>query len=121
MKKNELRIDNYITFYSENEIEPVTKITHKGKFINDIDISDVKPVLLTDQSFEDFEFSYGKEHGKFIWFSKLISNNTSSGVFKIIVTDSGEYIYVGKILHILKYVHELQNLYFALTDEELKR
>lgn len=105
MKKNELRIGNYV-FHKEDNVKEVSVVSGVFelayvKFENADWIYDINPIPLTEEWLRNFDI-------KKIW------------LFEIHGCDSdGFYIsYVYDSIH-LKYVHQLQNLYFALTGEEL--
>ncbi len=96
MKANELRIGNYVY----DNLGGVLKI--KGISL-DSTLSHIKPIPLT----EEWLFKF-----------RLMSIKTELGFW-----NNGDAIYFSygfeKSIE-LKYVHQLQNLYFALTGEELK-
>jgi hypothetical protein len=109
MEANELRIGNYV--YTGNLV--VKSYSADGLYnltrnIED-DNSKITPIPLTEEWLLNFGLS--KNNGypyKFL-----------NGFIKI---RNGFYFY--KYYHLdieLKYVHQLQNLYFALTGEELKQ
>ena len=95
MKANELRIGNYVY----DNLGGVLKI--KGISL-DSTLSHIKPIPLT----EEWLLKFG-----------LMSIKTELGFW-----NNGDAIYFSygfeKSIE-LKYVHQLQNLYFALTGEEL--
>ena len=115
MKNNELRIGNLVLFY--NEVVPITGIVKSGFYIGEhgfaINLLDwFQPIKLTEEwlvklgfvkndsgFYEQKRFTYHPEHG---W-------NILSQWIK-------GWVNVAEI----KYVHSLQNLYFALTGKELK-
>lgn len=132
MKPQELRIGNYIQFNSTWDIERVYNIVSNFKWqdelkhqrkvspeINDVDIKDVRPIPLTEEWLLNFGF---KENFKvevdrgnektFLW-SKLSFRLTIWDNYKLV------YDYMGGNIEI-KYVHQLQNLYYALTGSELQ-
>ena len=108
MKASELRIGNWI---DEQGIEnQVTDLTWRhGEFeTNGTMLVECEPIPLTEDWLKRFGWEKSKESSYF-W----EDNN-----FTIWFDDYGLYIesYIGKLR--IKHVHQLQNLYFALTGEE---
>ena len=125
MKANELRIGNWV--YQDYVKENVTVSglyessdecwynIHNGESRGPI--QSFKPIPLTEEwlikfGFEDdngeIELQLGNYTGAYLWF-----NNVSKQLR--LVSGDGKFLSHDK----LKYVHQLQNLYFALTGEEL--
>ena len=113
MKANELRIGNLVNYYmgapmSENIL---TKVEWKDlKNIGSGD-KNYEPIPLTPEWLERFGF----EHYANEWYKKgkfWISDTGIAGITKA----SGEDV---NIETSTEHVHQLQNLYFALTGEEL--
>lgn len=125
MKPNELRINNYVFFkhcdYDKTVVRTVNYTQYpnllglKGISVNHIEYNHIEPIQLTDKWLIDFGFE------KTEWdnnnsFRKMIGNNDYTIVFY-----SNGICEIGDIIvKEMQYVHELQNLYFALTNEELK-
>jgi hypothetical protein len=109
MKQNELRIGNYV--YFEDELL-------KFDFEMGWNFDYIKPIPLTEEWLLKFGFEYVESYNNYkiktgdYWNSlkfyegEWCYNNDDS--------DAGCYF-----LTTIKYVHQLQNLYFALTNEEL--
>ena len=115
MKANELRVGNWV---EKTEIKySGLKLYHSEIAINDlIHASSLKPIPLTEEWL--LKFGFEKMGDKFSL------KNKKAGVFRFVKT-SGNII-VGELEHgrnsiseFITYVHQLQNLYFALTGEEL--
>jgi len=119
MKAKELRLGNYII--ANGSIEKINYITpatlgYGEKEFAPICTSDYKyfePIPLT----EEWLLKFGFKNDEFISYRWYAPNDISL-VYDlddncVCISDSWEF---GKI----KYVHELQNLYFALTNQELK-
>ena len=107
MKPNELRIGNWIQF---RHTETPVRIT-LGDFVreyNDEHLEDYEPIPLTEEWLIKFGFEYSDLNG-------------DSGLWKIppfqIYGKYNQFIYDYRLD--VNYVHQLQNLYFALTGEEL--
>ena len=109
MKENELRIGNYV-YPDKTSIEYIKVIAQdllNTKFL--------EPILLTEEwllkfGFEDNEYTFdliaNKKKLSFTWSSRIVSTGYRKGLS------------MKKYRHI-EYVHQLQNLYFALTNKEL--
>lgn len=116
MKANELRIGNVIDVFGmckvdriyQNSIK-VIRETDTGFEREDVPIDSLSltEFVLTDEWLENLGF---KKHPKFMGMHKdnfIVNNNV--------------LLYKGCDIGItVKHVHELQNLYFALTGEELE-
>lgn len=127
MKTEELRIGNYMQYRDKSRLLQVCNIgllgfetvDENGLLYGSDDILDYNPISLTEEWLFDFGFK-----------------NTEIGVFEIKVLSRGsinihtnrmdiKFVELGTTGHYLfgvvdiKYVHQLQNLYFALTGKEL--
>jgi hypothetical protein len=123
IKPNELRLGGLLLF--KGEVKEVTGIDphNKGIYLSDDDgafsMEQPQPILLTSEWLERCGFKRGKEVGdKKVFYS--------TGAHKIAIqisgTDHQQYLLDGHLIkgyHPLSFVHQLQNLYFALTGEEL--
>jgi len=121
MTANELRIGNWVYH------EPSVNETTNGEFIvseinvfdknsiNGLESSDVKPIPLTEEWLLRFGFEKTKKLYVKYFFGDYIGVHV--GDFSV-----GTYTHKG-IAHAVQpscmFVHQLQNLYFALTGEEL--
>jgi histidyl-tRNA synthetase len=110
MKANEFRIGNILTVKGKEDIltgiaenDYVSKLHGHG-----IDNDDIEVITLTDDWLEKFDIS--DDYFYYI-------NNGGLLEFGVEVLPDNYY---NTVLAQLKYVHQLQNLYFALTGEELK-
>ena len=124
MKAQELRIGNYVICYNVNiKVSSINDVylcneTDKG---GQYKISDVEPILLTEEWLLKFGFNkddekYTKKAGHlYDWddYSVEKSNTFEDWCFTNVMQH--EFIITE-----IKYVHSLQNLYFALTGKELK-
>jgi len=124
MKANELRIGNLVYYESENDYNKLEKYLCKidGEDIHKIDreenyANSHKPIPLT----EEWLLKFGFEKDGFDWIIKLhydtelILNFGKYSNAVIQDNEDGDSI----SLHNPKYVHQLQNLFFALTGKEL--
>ena len=113
MKANELRIGNYVydTLGKVNKIdlEAITYIVKEPH-------NQVKPIPLTEEWLLKFGFVKSK-----------VSSQFDKEKLTIQIANELEYHKKGRVYfnswaileESIKYVHQLQNLYFALTGEEL--
>ena len=116
MKASELRIGNYVNDRFDAEVT-VCDITNGGINLNygysTISIDELKPIPLTEEWLLSFGFEKNgnnqfilMEGSVDILFNKDLNGWTCDGInFSINMTE---------------HVHQLQNLYFALTGEELE-
>ena len=123
METTDLRIGNLVSYKNEDivVVDAVSKdfILTLGLF--KISTPDIEPFPVTEQWLLDFGFV--KKHVNF----RTQSNPTAynGGILKLndftIYLDKAEieWAYRATVLDAPKYVHQLQNLYFALTQEEL--
>jgi hypothetical protein len=115
MKASELRIGNYIDYTTEREIVTMQttyeyiRLIHNGN-------KNFKPIKLTEDWLLKFGFKYSLRLDDFMFKDK-------NDIFEMQPYKKGFLNSVlwcdNEILQELKYVHQLQNLYFALTGEEL--
>jgi len=129
MKAQELRIGNYVNgIYSEGEfIGEVLTVDLEGCLIdtNSIGIYDltslknIKPIPLTEKWLVKFGFEKVREDAFDIQYKYFLENkNTFRVIGKSVSIRSG--LSGITISTNIEHVHQLQNLYFALTGEELK-
>ena len=104
MKASELRIGNWVMYSSKiqvNENKIIECVDHPDRFA---------PIPLTEEWLECFGFKYSDLNG-------------DSGLWKIppfqIYGKYNQFIYDYRLD--VNYVHQLQNLYFALTGQELNQ
>lgn len=126
MKANELRIGNKVGFYKSLVPElltgTVTEIAFQEnsseyyftipEFNPNIPITGdaLKPIPLTEDWL--LKFGFEKHYHRTIW--------QKSGFHDIWKIKGEWYVKISKHQQYIDYVHQLQNLYFALTGEELK-
>jgi len=125
IQPKELRIGNYISRLDlgneeirvEQVLELNEKVKTKGAFETICEFSDIKPTSLTKEWLINFGFEANDYNDEFVIIKgaavyTLDCEYTDKGVFNFVI---GEDCIHGDIKH----VHQLQNLYFALTGEEL--
>lgn len=111
MDIKELRIGNFVNLHDEQtEIDSV----HFRDYYNEIDTEeDYSPIPLTEEWLVKLGFAEHEFNKKDFYYGNY-SVTTFTG-FKFWIVDSVDApCYVE-----IKYVHSLQNLYFALTGEDL--
>jgi hypothetical protein len=120
MKANELRIGNWV-----NEFRNVERKLFKHQITNADDIKcfedkwvHYEPIPLTEEWLLSFNINELKEQDvyrvNYVDYHK--KNNTFNYCLGYYFNEEG---YIENIFKKIKYVHQLQNLYFALTGEEL--
>ena len=117
IKANELRIGNYLHDFHGQLIVEVTWDIIKDLQQN-IKFHPPKPIPLTPEILEKAGFK--KDENKANVFSngnELLIEVTEKGFQSVIESDWPELIDIGNPIH---YLHQLQNLYFALTGTELE-
>ena len=107
----ELRLNNWIDFTSTpgnyEQVKDIQTYDMKTPSVNRVAVSDVVPIPLDKVWIERFGFEWIDTH----W-----SNN---GRVSLYITADYECIFNNLLSVKLSYVHQLQNLYFALTGQEL--
>lgn len=111
MKANELRIGNWYHWHSEGKYY---EYQVAAKDFSNRNHENFEPIPLTEEwllkmGFEDVNFkgTYG-----FQFLDMCLSIYKSYGVWRIVFEKADRMLKI-------KYVHQLQNLYFALTGQEL--
>lgn len=117
IKANELRLGNY--FIEDGEIKTVNSHT-----FNSVVFDDLQPIPLTPEILENcgFEFKTGwKANGGEIEVEQY-ELNTSCGLFDASCSSTGAMIISWRDKDFPKcdYLHQLQNLFFAITGKELE-
>jgi hypothetical protein len=105
MNRNELRTGNLVHINGEvHQLQTVGQWLHTDQTVDEVPISVLQPIPLTEE-----------------WFEKTKDNWTLDEASDEHYEFSVDLIQCCQILKKeLKYVHQLQNLYFALTGEELE-
>ena len=124
MKATELRIGNYFEYKKhiiQFAIEDFVEISNNDQFLELF----LKPIPITGQWLKDFGFEIidmESGFGCFYYYKKVFKDQ-----FYLRKSYRGGYYYginleKGKEFHdapTIEYIHQLQNLYFALTGKEL--
>lgn len=114
MRENELRLNNYVL----NDERVVLLSTNYDLFKCLVYVNrgiGFEPIQLTEEWLLKFGFDFYQNIGarKFMNFGNLIIETNAHKDIPVYYTEQRE------LICIIKYVHQLQNLYFALTGEEL--
>jgi hypothetical protein len=113
MKASELRIGNWYQWYAEGkyykyQVEGIDLIQNYENF---------EPIPITEVWLTDFGFIYPDPH-YLIWYKE------GFGPFRVLFDIHLKHWQIGysggRVFKKIEYVHQLQNLYFYLTDKELK-
>jgi hypothetical protein len=118
MKANELRIGNMVSFC--NGISPKEIITIQGRFFTSFtdkypSVNNYyKPIPLTEEWLVKFGFMKFKRGYKLKNFGQFIIMGDKLAFYPAGILDAMFR------WDLLQYVHQLQNLYFALTGNELE-
>ena len=118
MKATELRIGNWVyetEFIGAEKVWSIeTELVDGEQSINDCPISTIKPIHLTEEWLKKFGFEndLSQDTPEYRLTNKWVCKSF------VIYTDwvGEQLIYENTSI---RYVHQLQNLYFALTGEEL--
>jgi hypothetical protein len=116
MKTNELRIGNYVKYYYEvMSIDiPEYKIENGADIQVHENFNIFEPIPITEEWLLKFGFNKIGTNWEKGWL--LLHTNLKTGTFDFLINEP----YSGKMnATINQSVHQLQNLYFALTGEEL--
>lgn len=114
MKASELRIGNLVldTFGKEVEVKDIMTYGINSQWgCSTFNYEELKPIPLTEEWLLKFGFKYTKMEVGFNQFRK--------GILELSITPNGYELFFTYKWVKIEYVHQLQNLYFALTNEEL--
>ena len=123
MKANELRIGNIIKWDDESQdfvtvigIDTKDNSTAIATNQNELaEIEEFEPILLTEEWLMNFGFTKGTD----LWGERAEYEYLFSEGKGVTVSDTNE-IYMGCFSQTLQYVHQLQNLIFAMSGVELQ-
>jgi hypothetical protein len=108
MDSKELRIGNWVTFNgveAQNGLIRKDTLGHNNLFYTS-DLDDVQPIPLTEEWLVKFGFTFDETTNCYHYYNFILNR-----LFVMMDID----------IHIcLEHVHQLQNLYHALTGEELE-
>ena len=114
IQANELRITNIVHFVKEN-VDAEIGHHNLGILLAYPSTNDYEPIPLTEEWL--LKFGFEKQSDYFFYNNnyRVESFRSSEWCFRARVTKNESYP-----IAIIEYVHQLQNLYFALTGKELK-
>lgn len=125
MKKNELRIGNYVEVGLNRNFMPIISTVEqiaqtviwikepKAPTLRLMPLDTIKPIPLTEDWLLKFGFVKSKENE---WYHLLDFQ------IEIVVDENNEFVFCvveGIVLKHIKYVHQLQNLHYCLKQTEL--
>jgi hypothetical protein len=105
---HELRLGNWVNIWGEPNNIGSLQSNFWGVFINkvgEVDFKDISPIPLTPEILEKCGFVLMEGS----WYNLLYIDPVGAGRFKCLYS-----------VPYLDYLHQLQNLYFALTGKELE-
>lgn len=112
IQATELRIGNWV--FSKNRVRKIISVSRSGILllsgIGDSDVKDIYPIRLSKELL--LEFGFSELH------DGIYKHKHLTEVFHTL--DEFFFRYDGKFISSCKYLHELQNIYFALYKAELK-
>jgi len=111
MKANELRVGNYI--YYDNQLMEVDHSEITDLYFQE-DCPFHKPIPLTEEWLDKFGFKVNDCENYQTEYKYQLNNPF------IILDRKDGYFYIDATNLEIKYVHQIQNLYFALIGEELE-
>lgn len=124
IQANELRLGIYIKYLST-----LTKMDEELLYLlydknSDLEISDFYPIEITEEILLNCGFEKFEDHNKYGWYLK-VDNRYLCWCFNEYIslefTENQAYLNYNDTLfdYPCKYLHQLQNLYYALCNEEL--
>ena len=122
IKENELRIGNFYEWSNDDEkdlyrIEDAYSLYEKSKIIDELTPLELTPEWLIKFGFEEIvEIIDGVKT-----FDYYLEKNDFEFNCDWDLDGKLNYLWLSGLSVKIKYVHQLQNLYFALTGEELKQ
>jgi len=125
LSAQELRIGNLVYYYVQDKIEGDHDVLNTIDY-EDLRIifgngdTDYKPIPLTEEWLLKFGFTFAKKRKTYrIYFHSLQFRGIDNKIRMNMADDGFFYFYVYNATIHIEYVHQLQNLYFALTGNEL--
>jgi len=118
MKRTDFRIGNWVEFKHPNIYYQFTTIqasSFEGYFIEET----FKPILIDEHWLLNLGFE--KQEGEFSdWYEHKVNYNIGFTIPKIKEYHRTGFQHGGNLYPHIKFVHQLQNIFHALTGEELK-
>jgi len=120
IQSNELRIGDYVKVYlgvnylgADYKVHKIENFYENGVHIGFgkcFKFSEIEPITITEEWLVKFGF---ENHENYFWYKK---ENIFSNMLSVGIQNKDGVI---TIIENIKYLHQLQNLYFALTGKEL--
>ena len=124
MGAKELRIGSFVNYFDDGEYSIISTLDWGYVHLKDassIEYRFIKSIPLTEEWLLKFGFVKDKKHNNCCdlelennFYLQGVGYGKSNIKYEVILTDSND-----NELTLVKHVHQLQNLYFALTNEEL--
>lgn len=128
ISKNEVRIGNVVGFISDPVKLIISELKIKNFYEHGVHVglgkcfnfNEIYPIPLTEEWLVDkFGFELIEKNGGYSHYAKGINPVTQDYMIILKRNHVGNYIFYLNGYFIIESVHRLQNLYFALTGEEL--
>ena len=124
MKSQELRIGNYVFSKETQKHQMIVGVTLENPFIDAITFdyttyNEIEPIPLTEQWLIDFGLS-GRLGEVSDTYHIGINPVTHDWLFDIVWIHGTDYPFYRNGQFMIKHVHQIQNLYFAITGQELQ-
>ena len=120
IQPQELRIANYIEY--NGEIIKLDGSLFCCYIQNELEFP-IKPIHITEEILLKFGFEFRNNNKHYGWYLSVSQNRVLSWCHSKEISlefDTDDYYYNNTLFDFhCEYVHQLQNLYFALTGEEL--
>ena len=119
LKCTDLRIGNLVYSKETNRFQKITGLTDENPFIDAVtfdytNYDEIEAIPITEEML--FNFGYGKKHDIYYKNNSLLRFIGNEVFYSRGEIDDAEF---QEYITSVKYVHQLQNLYFALTGREL--
>ena len=121
MEARELRQENWVIFDGKpDQVEYIAKLSIGGKKYSHWDMDRVTPIELTPEILEKAGFIM-KDEGYLLTLDTVVEINQICIEYdwSVSIGDVNANGFFASNIGICKYVHQLQNIIFALTGEEL--
>lgn len=124
LKASDLRIGNLVYSKETNRFQKITGLTDVNPFIDAINFdytnyNEIEPIIINEEWLLKFGFDKSIENFDYFERVKYFKYELKVGFGHITFRISEYNIIKGSTHPNIKYVHQLQNLYFALTGSEL--
>lgn len=124
MKANELRIGNWLNLHGYKEVAPRPIDSEDIDRVDWDDQDEWQPIPITEEILLKLGFEKGEpiimeERNYTKFFLPLMYNRSSVKIEYTMTKGAVWYCFLGEQLVPANFVHQLQNLYFAVTGTEL--